>query len=103
MTGVQTCALPISNVSRVALIYDLGSGGKDDTTSELIDAYIPIVMDCKPAYDEQKAYLIASRVIYILEQSFLRTDIIKKRSGVDLNESYQRKEYLESLLKDMIK
>ncbi len=91
------------NVSRVALIYDLGSGGKDDTTSELIDAYIPIVMDCKPAYDEQKAYLIASRVIYILEQSFLRTDIIKKRSGVDLNESYQRKEYLESLLKDMIK
>ena len=91
------------NVSRVALIYDLGNTSKDDTTSVLIDAYIPIVMDCKPSYDEHKAYLIASRVIYILEQSFLRTDIIKARSGVDLSQADARKEYLENLLKDMVK
>ena len=91
------------NVSKVALIYDLGNTSQDDTTSELIDAYIPIVRDCKPSYDEEKAYLIASRVIYIIEQSFLRTDVIKQRSGVDLTVAEQRKEYLESLLKDMIK
>ncbi|MDE5756426.1 MAG: TetR/AcrR family transcriptional regulator [Clostridia bacterium] len=91
------------NVSKVALIYDLGNTSNDDTTSELIDAYIPIVKDCKPSYDDQKAYLIASRVIYIIEQSFLRTDVIRLRSGVDLNNSEERKEYLENLLKDMIK
>lgn len=91
------------NVSKVALVYDLGNTSQDDTTSELIDAYIPIVRDCKPSYDEEKAYLIASRVIYIIEQSFLRTDVIKQRSGVDLTDSEQRKEYLENLLKDMIK
>ena len=91
------------NVAKVALIYDLGNTSGDDTTSELIDAYIPIVKDCKPAYDDQRAYLIASRVIYIIEQSFLRTDVIRLRSGVDLNNSDERKEYLENLLKDMIK
>ena len=91
------------NVSKVALIYDLGNTSNDDTTSELIDAYIPIVKDCKPSYDDQKAYLIASRVIYIIEQSFLRTDVIRLRSGVDLRNSEERKEYLENLLKDMMK
>ena len=91
------------NVSRVALIYDLGNTSKDDTTSELIDAYIPIIMDCKPSYDEHKAYLTASRVIYIIEQSFLRTSIIKERSGVDLNDSEARKEYLENLIQDLLK
>lgn len=91
------------NVSKVALIYDLGNTSNDDTTSELIDAYIPIVKDCKPSYDDQKAYLIASRVIYIIEQSFLRTDVIRLRSGVDLSNSEERKEYLENLLKDMMK
>ncbi|MDE6869593.1 MAG: TetR/AcrR family transcriptional regulator, partial [Clostridia bacterium] len=91
------------NVSKVALIYDLGNTSNDDTTSELIDAYIPIVKDCKPSYDDQKAYLIASRVIYIIEQSFLRTDVIRLRSGVDLSNSEERKEYLENLLKDLMK
>ena len=91
------------NVSKVALIYDLGNTSNDDTTSELIDAYIPIVKDCKPSYDDQKAYLIASRVIYIIEQSYLRTGVIRLRSGVDLRNSEERKEYLENLLKDMMK
>ncbi len=91
------------NVSKVALIYDLGNTSHDDTTSELIDAYIPIIKDCKPSCDDSKAYLIASRVIYIIEQSFLRTDVIKSRCGVDLSNSDDRKEYLENLLKDMIK
>ncbi len=91
------------NISKVALIYDLGNTAVEDTTSALIDAYIPIIMECKPIYDDQKAYLIASRVIYILEQSFLRTEVIKKRCGVDLGDSEQRKEYLESLLRDLVK
>lgn len=91
------------NISKVALIYDLGNTTKEDTTSALIEAYIPIIADCKPSYDAQKAYLIASRVIYIIEQSFLRTDMIKLHSGVDLNKPEQRKEYIENLLKDMIK
>ena len=91
------------NISKVALIYDLGNTGDNDTTSALIDAYIPIIKDCRPIYDDQRAYLTASRVIYILEQSFLRTEVIKNRSGVDLNNSEERKDYLEGLLRDFVK
>lgn len=89
-------------VSRISVLSDLRFPQEADNTWRTIRAYIPLVAQCRPDWEEEKTAQMTFCLISSMQSAFLRSEILLQTRGVDLRESRARQEFHTKMLRDII-
>lgn len=89
-------------VSRISILTDMRSPGKDDNTMRTYRAYLPLVAECRPDWCEAKVARMTHCLITSMQQAFLRHEAILLTQGVDLKNADERKAYHTRMLRDIL-
>ncbi len=89
-------------VSRTSILSDMCTPKEDDKTYKTYLAYLPLVSACRPDWDEETLKRKTLCLISVMQQSFLRHDVIRQLHGIDLTVPEERKAYHRSILHDIL-
>ena len=89
-------------VSRTSILSDMCTPKEDDNTYKTYLAYLPLVSACRPDWDEETLERKTLCLISVMQQSFLRHDVIRHLHGIDLTVPEERKAYHRSILHDIL-
>ena len=89
-------------VSRTSILSDMCTPKEDDNTYKTYLAYLPLVSACRPDWDEETLERKTLCLISVMQQSFLRHDVIRQLHGIDLTVPEERKAYHRSILHDIL-
>lgn len=93
----EHCAL-----SRISILGDMRSPRVDDNTHRTYAAYLPLVAACRPDWDEKTAQRRTFDLIAAMQQAFLRADVIREQTGVDLVKEADRNAFHTRVLRDLL-
>lgn len=68
----------------------------------LYEAYLPIVAACRPDLDEAAIKRKTLYLITVMQQMFLRYEIISQILGIDLRQKENRKNFHTQVLHDVL-
>ena len=89
-------------VSRTSILSDMCTPKEDDNTYKTYLAYLPLMSACRPDWDEETLERKTLCLISVMQQSFLRHDVIRQLHGIDLTVPEERKAYHRSILHDIL-
>lgn len=89
-------------VSKISEISDMKSPSVNDNTQRTLEAYIPLVADCRPDWEEEKIRRKTFELIACMQLSFLRQDVLRETDGTDLNDACERKKYHDLMLRSIL-
>lgn len=89
-------------VSKISILTDMQTPKENDNTHRTYSAYIPLVAACRPDWDEKKIKRATYCLITVMQQAFLRSDIIQITQGVNMRDKAERKNYHRMILKDIL-
>ncbi len=89
-------------VSRISILSDMCTPKEDDNTYKTYLAYLPLMSACRPDWDEETLERKTLCLISVMQQSFLRHDVIRQLHGIDLTVPEERKAYHRSILHDIL-
>lgn len=89
-------------VSRTSILSDMRIPKEDDNTHRTYLAYLPLVSACRPDWDKETVKRKTFYLITVMQQSFLRYQIINQLYGIDLTVAEQRKAFHETILHDIL-
>lgn len=89
-------------VSRTSILSDMCTPKADDNTYKTYLAYLPLMSACRPDWDEETLKRKTLCLISVMQQSFLRHDVIRQLHGIDLTVPEERKAYHRSILHDIL-
>ena len=73
-----------------------------DNTEGTCHAYLPLVAACRPDWDDGTLRRKTFNLIAVLQQSFLRHNVIYKLYGIDLTDKGQRRRFHSKILHDIL-
>lgn len=91
-----------SAVAKISIISDMGTPKEGDNTHRTYLAFLPLVAACRPDWEEDKIRRATYCLITIMQQAFLRHEIILLTHGVNLRNPEERKIYHRQMLKDIL-
>ncbi len=91
-----------SAVSRISVMTDMKTPKENDNTHRTYLAFLPLVGECRPDWDNAKIGRMTYCLITAMQQAFLRHEIILLTQGVDLRNAQQRKAYHTQMIKDIL-
>ncbi len=89
-------------VSRTSILSDMRTPKEDDNTHKTYLAYLPLMSACRPDWDKETLERKTFCLISVMQQSFLRHDVIRRLYGIDLTVPEERKAYHMSILHDIL-
>lgn len=89
-------------VSKISILTDMQTPKENDNTHRTYSAYIPLVAACRPDWEEKKIKRATYCLITVMQQAFLRSDIIQITQGVNMRDKAERKNYHRMILKDIL-
>ena len=84
-------------ISKISVLTDMQSPKENDNTYRTYAAYLPLVAACRPDLDEAAMYLIT-----VMQQMFLRYEIISQILGIDLRQKENRRNFHTQVLHDIL-
>ncbi len=89
------------SVSKISVLTDMQTPKSNDNTSRTYAAYLPLVAACRPDLDEAAIKRKTFYLITVMQQTFLRYEVISQMLGVDLRERKSRKAFHTQVLHDI--
>ncbi len=89
-------------VSKISVLTDMQTPKDNDNTHRTYTAYLPLVADCRPDWDESTVKRKTFCLITVMQQMFLRYEIISQTLGVDLRQKENRKNFHTQVLHDIL-
>ena len=89
-------------VSKISILTDMQSPKEGDNTYRTYEAYLPIVAACRPDLDEAAIKRKTLYLITVMQQMFLRYEIISQILGIDLRQKENRKNFHTQVLHDVL-
>lgn len=89
-------------VSRTSILSDMRMPKEDDNTHKTYLAYLPLMSACRPDWDKETLERKTFCLISVMQQSFLRHDVIRRLYGIDLTVPEERKAYHRAILHDIL-
>lgn len=91
-----------SAVAKISMMSDMKTPKEYDNTHRTYLAFLPLVMACRPDWDSERIKRAAYCLITMMQQAFLRHEIILLTQGVNLKNIEERKKYYRQMLKDIL-
>lgn len=91
-----------SAVSRISILSDMRMPKEDDNTHKTYQAFLPLVSAVRPDWDEKKLARKTFQLIGVMQQSFLRHQVIRQIYGVDLIVPEERKAFHNAMMHDLL-
>ncbi len=89
-------------VSKISILADMRAPKEDDNTHRTYLAYLPLVSACRPDWDQATLERKTFYLITVMQQSFLRHQVIRQLYGIDLTLPEERKTFHETVLHDIL-
>lgn len=89
-------------ISRISILTDMQTPNENDNTHRTYLAYLPLVATCRPDWDKNKVAEMTYCLITIMQQSFLRHEVIRKTQGINLKNSKERKMFHKKMIENLI-
>lgn len=89
-------------VSRISVLTDMNSPKENDNTTRTYEAYLPLVAECRPDWDEETLKRKTFCLITVMQQSFLRHESVRSMLGVDLTVKKEREAFHTRILHDIL-
>ena len=84
------------------VLTDMQSPKENDNTYRTYAAYLPLVAACRPDLDEAAIRRKTLYLITVMQQMFLRYEIISQTLGIDLRKRENRKNFHTQVLHDIL-
>lgn len=89
-------------VSKISMLADMRAPKADDNTNRTYDAYLPLVSACRPDWDGETARRKTFCLITVMQQAFLRHEVVSRMFGVDLTKPEGRRAFHTQILRDIL-
>ena len=89
-------------VSKISVLTDMQSPKENDNTYRTYTAYLPLVAACRPDLDEAAIKRKTLYLITVMQQMFLRYEIISQTLGIDLRQKENRRNFHTQVLHDIL-
>ncbi|QEK18473.1 TetR/AcrR family transcriptional regulator [[Clostridium] hylemonae] len=89
-------------VSKISVLTDMQSPKENDNTHRTYAAYLPLVAACRPDLDEAAIKRKTLYLITVMQQLFLRYEIISQTLGIDLTQKENRRSFHTQVLHDIL-
>ena len=89
-------------LSRISILSDMQHPKEYDNTHRTFEAYLPLVAACRPDWDEQTVREKTFSLITVMQQAFLRRNVVHTMLGIDLNDPEQRRTFHTKYLRDLL-
>lgn len=89
-------------VSKISVLTDMQTPKDNDNTNRTYTAYLPLVAACRPDLDEAAIKRKTLYLITVMQQMFLRYEIISQTLGIDLRQKENRKNFHTQVLHDIL-
>lgn len=89
-------------VAKISILTDMRTPKENDNTHRTYLAFLPLVAECCPQFDNDKIKRMTYCLITTMQQAFLRQEIIYISQGVNLKNAEERKLYHRQMLKDIL-
>ena len=89
-------------ISKISVLTDMQSPKENDNTYRTYAAYLPLVAACRPDLDEAAIKRKTLYLITVMQQMFLRYEIISQILGIDLRQKENRKNFHTQVLHDIL-
>ncbi len=89
-------------VARISILTDMHTPKENDNTYRTYTAYLPLVRACCPNYDETTIKRKTFCLITVMQQMFLRYEIVSQMLGVDLRKRENRMAFHTQVLHDIL-
>lgn len=89
-------------VSKISVLTDMQSPKENDNTYRTYAAYLPLVAACRPDLDEAAIKRKTLYLITVMQQMFLRYEIISQTLGIDLTQKENRRNFHTQVLRDIL-
>lgn len=89
-------------VSKISVLTDMQSPKQNDNTYRTYAAYLPLVAACRPDLGEAAIKRKTLYLITVMQQMFLRYEIISQTLGIDLKQKENRRNFHTQVLHDIL-
>ena len=89
-------------VSKISVLTDMQSPKENDNTYRTYAAYLPLVAACRPDLDEAAIKRKTLYLITVMQQTFLRYEVISQTLGIDLRQKENRRNFHTQVLHDIL-
>ena len=89
-------------ISKISVLTDMQSPKEIDNTNRTYAAYLPLIAACRPDLDEAAIRRKTLYLITIMQQMFLRYEIISQILGIDLRQKETRENFHTQVLHDIL-
>lgn len=89
-------------VSKTSILADMRMPKEDDNTHRTYLAFLPLVSACRNDWDKETQKRKTFCLISVMQQSFLRHNVIKQLYGIDLTNSKEREAFHYAILHDIL-
>ena len=89
-------------VSKISILSDMRFPQEADNTQRTIQAFLPLVAQCRPDWDEEKVRQMTFYLISCMQLAFLRHEILLNTQGIDLRDPQERKGFHTKMLNSLI-
>ncbi len=89
-------------VSKISILSDMRAPKDDDNTHRTFQAYLPLAAACRPDWDRETLARKTFCLITVMQQAFLRHDVILRLYGIDLTNADERRAFHTKLLHDIL-
>jgi AcrR family transcriptional regulator len=89
-------------IARISALGDLRHPKADDNVERTQAAYVPLVAACRPDLDETAARRKAFELVTVMQQAFLRSDVLSDELGIDLRDPAGREAFHRQVLHDIL-
>lgn len=90
------------SVSKISVLADMQNPGIGDNTHRTYQAYLPLVAACRPDWEEETVRRKTFCLITIMQQVFLRQEVVSQMLGVDLGTETGRRAFHTQILHDIL-
>lgn len=90
------------SISKISVLADMQSPGIGDNTHRTYQAYLPLVAACRPDWEEETVRRKTFCLITIMQQAFLRQEVVSQMLGVDLGTETGRRAFHAQILHDIL-
>lgn len=87
-----------SNLSKLSINVDCANPTVTDNTSHTIRAYIPLMKLCKPNLNDKQIWLLTYKLVFTMQNIFMRAEIINSDLGINLFDKKERDAFHDEML-----
>ena len=89
-------------ISKISVLTDMHTPKENDNTNRTYAAYLPLVAACRPDWNESTVNRKTFCLITVMQQMFLRYEIISQTLGIDLRQKENRRSFHTQVLHDIL-